>query len=245
MKNFKRFSNPITSELTISQYERAYEGYRKKHAHADHEFKEERRSLHTFDTNKIKKYVARYLKEVGNQELNFRTAHYNTLRKRLDLLLKKRITTPAEFLNYYETIAAGTTGFYSSGLLRGKTIFAKKFRTILSIIKLVQKHKNEKPKVIFSKALPLVKATSRFGVNALTEIMNTYGPTKFSVTNGRTLHSLADLGFAEFPAANNFTEDTYEKYNNLISELASVCNFKNLGQVDFFLSWYYGKYLRN
>ena len=75
--------------------------------------------------------------------------------------------------------------------------------------------------------------------------MNTYNSNKFSTANGRTLKSLANLGFPEYPEANNFNVDTYEAYNNLITQIAIAFKFKDLGQVYHFLSWYYDAYVKN
>ena len=116
--------------------------------------------------------------------------------------------------------------------------------SIISIIRTVQENKAADPVLVFSKTLPLVHSVKRFGVNALTEIMNTFNPIKYSVANGRTLKSLLNLGFAEYPEANNFKVDTYRDYNTLITEIAIACQFKDLGQVDHFLSWYYENYVK-
>ena len=77
--------------------------------------------------------------------------------------------------------------------------------------------------------------------------MNTYNPTEFSVANGRTIKSLAALGFAEFPKTDKkyFDGQTYTKYNNLIKEIGKKCKANNLGEIDHFLSWYYDKYLKD
>jgi len=55
---------------------------------------------------------------------------------------------------------------------------------------------------------------------------------------------LSNLGFKKFPVANDFNIDTYENYNNLITEIAIACKFEDLGQIDHFLSWYYEKYVK-
>lgn len=247
-KDFKKLinlylthSSKITGELQLSQYERKFETYRKKHKKADKEFKEETSKTHKLDLSKLNKYVKEYLNTGGLERFSERVEYYKTAKGLLNSLTKKNITSAEDFLYYYDDIARS---FHSSGLLRGKTTFAKKHKAIIKIIKLIHNNKDKRPEFVFSKTLPIVKSIKRFGVNALTEIMNTYNPNKFSVANGRTLNSLTDLGFAKFPKANNFTIDIYEKYNDLITEIAIACNFKDLGQVDHFLSWYYDQYVK-
>lgn len=241
INNYLVNSTQIESDLQLSQYEREFKTYQKKHKKADKEFKDEIESLHKLDLTQLNKFVQEYVVSGGLERFSERTKKYKIAKSLMNKITRIKITSPADFLSYYGEIAKS---FHSSGLLRGKTIFAKKYKTILSIIKIVQENKKAEPFYVFSKTLPLVKSIDRFGVNALTEIMNTYSPNKFSVANGRTLKSLSNLGFAEFPEANNFKVDTYENYNNLITEIAIACKFKNLGQVDHFLSWYYEKYVK-
>lgn len=245
-KNFKSIisyfnenSDEIISETELSQYERKFDIYKMKQKKATKEFNDEIKDIHSIDLTKIKKFVKEYLDDKAVLEkFDERTKNYRIAKQILNDLIKKRIISPSNFLSYYEEIP-----FHSSGLLRGKKTFARKFSIIIKIIKIVQRNVNSEPKFVFSKALPLVHSVNRFGINALTEIMNVYNPNKFSVANGRTLKSLSDLGFAEYPIANNFSGDTYDRYNNLIKEIAGVCQFKNLGQVDHFLSWYYELYV--
>ncbi|HOH74499.1 MAG TPA: hypothetical protein PKW38_01810, partial [Paludibacteraceae bacterium] len=150
--------------------------------------------------------------------------------------------SPNEFLNYYNEIALL---FHSSGLLRGKTTIAKSYKRIIKCINYIKENTKLDAGIIFENSLPIVQKSTRFGINALTEIMNTFNPNSFSVANGRTMSSLSKLGFKKYPDANNFTTETYQDYNNLIKDIAKVCKFKDLGEVDYFLSWYYEKYIKN
>ena len=241
IKIYSSHSTQIFGDLQLSQYEREFETYRKKHKKADKEFKNEIDETHKLDLTQLNKFVREYLATGGLDRFANRAEYYKTAKRLLNSLARRNITSAQDFLFYYEDIAKS---FHSSGLLRGKITFAKKYKTIITIIKFIKENKAENPSFVFSKTLPLVQATKRFGVNGLTEIMNTYSPNKFSVANVRTLKSLSDLGFAEFPEANNFNVEIYEKYNDLITAIAVACNFKDLGQVDHFLSWYYEQHVK-
>ncbi len=239
--SYSKYSIQIFGDLQLSQYEREFETYKVRHKKADKEFKYEIDNTHKLDISKLQRFVKEYLSTGGLERFAERAEYYKTAKRLLNGLTKKSISSAQDFLYYYDDIAKS---FHSSGLLRGKITFAKKYKTIIEIIKFIQENKTAKPELIFSKTLPLVQTVKRFGVNGLTEIMNTYNSNKFSVANGRTLKSLSDLGFAEFPEANNFTVDIYEKYNDLVTAIAIACNFKDLGQVDHFLSWYYEHYVK-
>lgn len=167
---------------------------------------------------------------------------YNEIKKLLNRITIVKINSAKSFLDYYEDIA---NSFYSSDLLRGKTIFAKGYRKIIAAIKFIRDNKTKEPGFVYSEARNLILPVKNFGVNGFAEIMNTYNPSEFSVANGRTLKSLKDLGFAEFPITNkkHFDGEAYMQYNNLIKEIGIKCKANDLGQVDHFLSWYYSKYL--
>jgi HKD family nuclease len=234
-------STLISSNLQISQYEREFETYKKEHKKADKVFKDEFEKGHKINLRRLTKFVEEYIDKGEFKKFAHRTSDYKKAKYLLEGITKQKITSPKKFLEYYENI---TQYFHSSGLLRGKTFYAKKYKKIISIIKIVQKNKTAEPAVVFKKTLPLVHSIERFGVNALTEIMNTYNPNKFSLANGRTLKSLSGLGFKKYEKANNFKVETYKEYNDLIIEMAMACKFKNLGQVDHFLNWYYEIYVR-
>ena len=241
LKNYDSHSSHITSEIELSQYEREYDDYHRKHRKADKDFEDEKRKIIKFDFSKTKKYVKLYLAQGQNEYFNERSADYRIAKENLNILAKKRISSPSEFLKYYE-VAANL--FHSSGLLRGKKKMAKSYKKILAIIKYIKKKNNDSPFTLFAKCIALAKSANRFGVNGLTEIMSTYNPKRFSIANGRTIQSLEDLGLKIFPDANSFDEKIYNNYNNLISDIAKLSGFKNLGQVDHFLSWYYQRYFK-
>lgn len=241
IETYSANSTQITSEIQLSQYEREFDTYKKKHKKADKEFKAEIENTHKLDLSQLNKFIKEYIADGGLDRFAERAEYYKTAKQLMNSITKNNITSASDFLAYYEDIAKS---FHSSGLLRGKTTLAKNYKTIISIIRTVQENKTVDPVLVFSKTLPLVHSVKRFGINALTEIMNTYNPNKYSVANGRTLKSLSKLGFAKYPEANNFSVDTYEDYNTLITEIAIACKFKDLGQVDHFLSWYYKNYVK-
>ena len=144
---------------------------------------------------KLNKYFREYIAENGLERFTIRAKNYEKAKQLLNKITKVNITSPNDFLSYYEDIAKS---FYSSGLLRGKKTLAKKYKIIISIIKTVQQNKSSEPGYVFKKTIEIVRTVKGFGVNALTEIMNTYNPNKFAVANERTLKSLTDLGFAKY-----------------------------------------------
>ena len=60
------------------------------------------------------------------------------------------------------------------------------------------------------------------------------------------LSQSSDLYHQHFtrPQKRQFHEHRYLAHNNLVEHIKHLCKARDLGQVDFFLSWYFDKYLR-
>ena len=157
IKIYSSHSTQIFGDLQLSQYEREFETYRKKHKKADKEFKNEIDETHKLDLTQLNKFVREYLATGGLDRFANRAEYYKTAKRLLNSLARRNITSAQDFLFYYEDIAKS---FHSSGLLRGKITFAKKYKTIITIIKFIKENKAENPSFVFSKTLPLVQATS-------------------------------------------------------------------------------------
>src|SRR5690606_30855265 len=54
---YSKHSTQIWGDLQLSQYEREFETYRKKHRKADKEFKEEIDEIHKLDLSELDKFV--------------------------------------------------------------------------------------------------------------------------------------------------------------------------------------------
>ena len=240
IKHYKENSIELKSEFFINQYETKFNIYNSKQKKANKEFEEELKEFHQIDLKLIKQYLKKYYAENENLNYKNRLEYYKTAKKLLNDLTKLEIKSSKQFLKTYEDIAKS---FHSSGLLRGKTIFSKEYKTIIKIIDIIKNNKNKDAENLFAMILPLVKSVNKFGINAITEIMNTYNPNNYSIANGRILKSLMNLGFAKFGVANNFQPKDYGKYNEIMKNIAIECNFEDLGEVDHFLSWYYENYV--
>jgi HKD family nuclease len=244
INDFSLFASHLTSELAVSQYEREFDMFWKKHKKADKEFKKELDAVHKLDLTKLATYFNDFMAEVGPDDYKVRISDYKTIRKLLDRMIISDINAPASFLEHYETIA---TSFYSSDLLRGKTIFAKEYKRIIAATKFIKENISNDASYVYEGALKLILPVPKFGVNGLTEIMNAYNPSKFSVVNGRIIKSLTKLGFVEISNTNKkyFNRIAYGQLNTLITEIQEITNARDLGEVDHFLSWYYKFYVKD
>jgi len=237
-----KISDILNNELILSQYEKKYTIYRKKHKQAEKEAKKEIDETPLLNIDRIQKYVDEYNNSKDHRDFKNRERNYKAAKRFLNSLIRANINTPKVFLTRYEEIYSY---WHSSGLLRGKTTYAKHYKKIIGVMKFIRANKDKKPQFVFSKCKGLIYNIPKYGVNAVTEIMITYNPRAFSILNGRSVKSLSGLGFQDFRAPNNFTAEDYLKFNKLVLELAQKCNFKNLAQVDDFLCYYYRRHVKN
>lgn len=239
---FKINATLIENYSQISQYEREFIIFKKNRIKAEKQFRTELKKMHKLDISGIKDISNIYRNSTQFKE-NYqkRKSNYLEAHQLLDELTTDNLKSPSEFLKKYEVIAKL---FHSSGLLRGKTIFSNNFLSIIDLIKYVKEHKNDDPRAIFQSLRNKKDNIKRYGINAISEVLNTYNPGLYSVANGRIVKSLSQLGFEKFSNPNGFDADTYEKFNTLIGDIAKLCSFDDLGHVDHFLSWYYENYVK-
>lgn len=153
IKLYSSNSTQITGDLQLSQYEREFLTYQKLHKKANKEFKEEIQNIQKIDLNLIEKYFMEYRSEIGIERFRKRVNDYNEIRKLLNRITTTKIISANNFLEHYEDI---TNSFYSSDLLRGKTIFAKGYRKIISAINFVKENKSKDANFVYSKARSLI-----------------------------------------------------------------------------------------
>lgn len=114
------------------------------------------------------------------------------------------------------------------------------------MLKAVHNSINQKPETVFAVGIQHAVDIDGLGLNVLTEILNTYKPSKFAVLNRNPATSLAHLGFEEFKSfsKNSFTVEKYIRFNELIKEIADLCEFKELSEVDHFMNYVYWAYAK-
>lgn len=241
--------SPAT-RINLSQYERRYEVFSKIRKKAEKEAEEEISQIFSYDENIFKAYRKEYLNSKKEQDgFEKRKEAYIKAKALLDDLLTMQIKNKTQFLSIYEQLVgkAGSKGlWYSGSLFRKKNDVAQNYPKFINLLKDIQKNLAEPPETLFNIGIKYAREISGLGPNVLTEIMNTYAPNKFSVLNKNPISSLTHLGFEVFKTLGktNVTGVKYLEFNSLIQEIADLCKFKDLAQVDHFLNFVYFKYAK-
>lgn len=231
--------------LDISRYRRKYEIYRRKLNKAEKEAKKEVESLFSFDEKKLKKYLKEYSLNKGEQgELKEKRANYKKAKSLLDKLATEEIRSKEDFSDIYEKLVGSQDSralWHSGGLFRSKNKVAEHYEHFIEMLKMIRSNLNSADNVLFDKCRQHAQQIEGLGPNVITEIMNTYAPEKFAVLNNNPASSLSHLGFEEFGSLNKkfFSGNQYAKFNGLIREIARLCKFSDLAEVDHFLNYVY------
>lgn len=237
------------SRIAISQYERKYEIFATKRKLAEKEATQEVSKLFVFDDHLLKKYLAEYRHNKKEKD-GFKNRNKNYLEARilLDNLATKKIKKK-DFLSNYEKLVEGENQlWHSGGLYRQKNRVAASYDLFIQLLNAIDVNiKKRVPiEVVFDIGIEYVRNIKGLGPNVLTEIMNTYDSKRFSVLNDNPVSSLSHLGFKNFGSLDKkyVTGKKYLEFNSLIKEVAKLCGFSNLAEVDHFLNFIYMKYVK-
>ncbi|GKT07175.1 restriction endonuclease PLD domain-containing protein [Desulforhabdus sp. TSK] len=236
--------------ISLSQYERRHAIFSKSRKEAEKQAKSEASELFELDEKKLSRYIEEYRDDkVEKKDGEKKRQNYKQAKKLLDSMVSGEVKTKKQFLETYEKLV-GSKGrpslWHSGGLFRSKKAVARKHGAFIELVKAVRERLKEAPDIVFDVGLEHARKIEGLGLNVLTEIMNTYAPDRFAVLNQNPVGSLMHLGFEGFGTLNKlaFSGLKYAKFNSLIQELARLCKFHDLSQVDHFLNYVYWKYAK-
>lgn len=243
-KNVANDKNIIKLDsLSISQYKATFKVYEQINRKAQKEIRKELSHISFLDLSKISRYLRDYkADEKAQADWEKKIVSYRTARKVLNKLSSGKIESKQEFIQLYERLINEL--WHSAGLARGRTDVEKKYKKVIELIAYIKQNKALSPEDLFDKGLDKIKDINRFGINKLTEIFNTYSPSKFSVLNQLSVNTMRSLGFNTKGYAQNFSSKGYAEFNSILLELNRHCAFKDLAQVDHFLNYVYWKHVK-
>lgn len=237
---------PATEKL-LSQYGRKWEIYSEAKKAADSEAKKKISEEFKFDVEKLNTCLKEYRHDKA-QKINWKEKQkrYLEARKILDHLTGLTKIGKRDFLSNYEKLIEGDWHFWSSGgLSRNKNQLAQNHKKFLALLKQIRNDHSSAPmRSVLDEVHAQAKKITGLGWNVITEILNTFAPTKFGVFNGNSTGSLAHFGFERFKNPAQASVEKYVRFNRLITELAKEHGFSDLSQVDHFLNWVYWKYVK-
>jgi len=235
------------NEIEISQYTRKYKIYKQNFKKAQKQAEKEKKAVFDLKMDLVDKFLKEY-KSDNSEQTNYKLRKINYIKAKeiLEIIRNKELTNE-QFYNYYEQLVGkkGVKSLWHSGYLyRGKTKAKNDYLKFKTLLNKAYNNLDNNSEIIIKKLAEFYKKGNRnkigsFGINKVTEILNTYKTSKFAVVNKNPLSSLKFFGFEKFPNPDNFKPENYRDFNIILSGLMNYCKFETLGQVDHFLNFIY------
>lgn len=252
VSNLEKMKHTIpATPAAISSYERKYEIYRRRMRKAEREAVREINTGQVLDPKIVKAYLAQYRADDDEQrDWRERVRRYKDAKVLLDEMAQARRMNKARFLAFYERLvgAKGSRGLWHSGsLFRAKNLIANRHKTFLKLLREVRDRiGTDAANDLFAVGMKYAKSVKGLGVNAVTEIMNTYAPDRYAVLNANPVSSLELMGFVGYASLNKnaFPPHQYREFNDLSRDLARDYKLQNLSHVDHFLNFVYWTHVK-
>jgi HKD family nuclease len=236
-------------ELTINQYEAKYKIHSRHNKKAQKDIREEMSKINALNLSMVATYLNEYN---SNSELQLswqrKVRNYKKAKKILNEIISGDVKSRSDFIKLFDLLIGKEKSpglWHSSGLARGRSSVEKKYKDVVKLINNIKLKLKLSPKDMYEYGCAEIDDILRFGVNKLTEIMNTYRPDKYSVLNKRSVVALKNLGFSLNDYPQTYNKDDYSQFNSILIELNKYCEFSDLSQVDHFLNFIYDKIKRS
>ena len=220
--------------LSILNYKNFFERQKKTRKYI-----EQKPIRHELDYEILKEYLLDWKAEenvsVFHQE---KRQAYLEAKEVLNNIASTSKMTSSQFRGLYEMLV-GVKGNMNKSLWYSGSIYRHKERTIRDANKfrqLVRKIKaniKKSPQELWSMVKDM--KVDGVGVNIKAEIMMTYSPSKFPNLNNNPIRSLQEAGcYLKNP--NSFKGEDYQAYSDLLKEIGSELDLKNMLEIDSFFN---------
>ena len=237
------------NRIAIEQYEAKYEIFHRMMKSAERKARKEIERKSTIDTPSLQRCVKEYLQD-RHQRSNWeaKQERYKQAKSLLAGMLVRPPKNKSEFIGIYGTLVGkkGAGSLWHSGsIFRSKNRVADSYKEFAVMLSALHKAIGKAPETVFDLGLLHKVKIPGLGPNVLTEILNTFSPSEYPVLNKNPIGSLREMDVAEFQEPSLFTPETYAKYAQLMGQIVSKYNFKDLSHVDHFMNYVYWKYVKN
>jgi HKD family nuclease len=237
------------NRVAIELYESKYDIFHRMVKSAERKARKEIERQSTIDTPALQRCVKEYLKDrLQRSNWEEKQERYKHAKSLLVAMLAQPPKNKSEFIGIYGTLVGkkGAGSLWHSGsIFRSKNRVADSFKEFAIMLSALNSAVGKAPETVFALGLSHKDKISGLGPNVLTEILNTFSPSEYPVLNKNPIGSLRDMDVAEFQDPSLFTPETYAKYAQLMGQIASRYNFKDLSHVDHFMNYVYWKYVKN
>jgi HKD family nuclease len=236
------------SAWEIERYATEHYTLRKRVDDAEKKAIEEIKSIPELDEDTLQTRLAEYRANKREQtDYQTRLENYKQARRLLDELASGSVATEAQFRVIWERLIGGAGVdrlWHSDYMYRKGHRAVQSFSEVCRMVKAIRENESLSPRQLFELGQQYTRRINGIRVNVLTEMMNTYYPDKCAVLNRNPWASLRYFGLSKFPRPTSFKGHHYERFNDVMAYIKSLCGFESMGQADHFLNFVYWKYAK-
>lgn len=230
------------NQLSIGQYESFYNEQKEKNKKIKAVPVRKKKQI-DFNYKNLLAHYKRYKAKGGMNWLQEKEHNYKQARLVLDKIAGSTQLTENKFSELLDSLVskAGVKGYWHSGsLFRNRRSVYKHHKQFQKLVQYIKDHKNDKPSVVFEHSLQYVKGIYGAGVNYVTEIMMTYNPKIYANLNNNPITVLRKEGGVYMKASpTSYSGYDYENYCELVKEINSKLELKNMLEADSFFNEIY------
>lgn len=235
------------SLLVIKQYESYFESQRNFHNKIK-SIPNKKKSEQHFNYENLLNYFNSYNNEERQTVYNEKLSHYEKAKEILDQIADYDSLDKYNFIILLEKLVskAGSRGLWHSGsLFRKRNDIFPYYKEFQELVKFIKNNISMDRSFVFENAKKKVEKISGAGINYITEIMMSFDYNKFANLNNNPITVLKKEANVFFKSSSkSFNGIDYEEYCDLVLEIISKLELKNMLEADSFFNDIYWKIKR-
>lgn len=228
--------------LVIKQYETYFEQQKQYNKKAK-PIPTKTKSQLAFDYNNLVKHFKKFNNSERQENFKEKLNNYKKAKSILDQIADNPKLTQKQFEPLLDSLVGSKEEYslwHSGSLFRLRRFVYPYFKEFRQLVNYVRDNKNQSADIVFKNAKEKVKAIEGAAVNYITEIMMTYNYNDFANMNRNPITVLKKEGGVNLKAhSSSFSDQDYDEYCELIKEICSKLELKNMLEADSFFNEIY------
>jgi len=245
---FDLLLNPENSDeatlLILKQYETFFE-QQKQYNKKARPIPVKTKSQLAFDYNNLVKHFRKFNNSARQQNFKGKLNNYKSAKEILDQIADNPGLTQKKFEPLLDKLVGSKEEqhlWHSGSLFRLRRKVYPYFKEFRDLVRYIRDNKKQPANIVFENAKEKVKGIKGAAANYITEIMMTYNYQDFANMNRNPITVLKEEGGVNLKAhSSSFTGTDYKEYCELIKEIYSKLDLRNMLEADSFFNEIYWK----
>lgn len=230
------------TRIVIKQYETFFEQQKQYNKKAK-PIPIKTKSQLVFDFNNLAKHFKKFNNSERQEKFKEKLNNYRKAKLILDQIADNPKLTQRQFEPLLDSLVGSKEEYslwHSGSLFRLRRSVYPYFKEFRQLVNYVRNNKTQSADIVFKNSKEKVKAIEGAAVNYITEIMMTYNYKDFANMNKNPITVLKKEGGVYLKAhSSSFSDKDYKEYCELIKEICSKLELKNMLEADSFFNEIY------